>query len=300
MSKASFATKDAYTPTGLFQEGNFTIKEAAIVVAQYNPNRDTGEQAPPFLAARLTLQPLDASGKQPADAEPFEKSLRIEGDLSKLRPGKAKSREDNDPEDLGDEVGTEGNCIYCDGASKINANSIWSVFVKSIEDLGFKPGLLGDGWVEDFVGLSAHAITKKSEKRQIRGRDVETNYFVVDKIIERPYEKGEKAATTVKKAAAGAAKANGTVRSIKESPAQNEAADTVATTLLAELTGELTGENREKGKVYAMAYSRLVRDKDRNKALDKIVGDLLRSDEWLASKADDLGYQFANDVFTFA
>jgi len=83
--------------------------------------------------------------------------------------------------------------------------------------------------------------------------------------------------------------------------AAGDDADTVATALLVELSGELAGETREAKKLFAMAYSRLVKDKTRDKKLDKPVSDLLKDEDWLAVKSAELElYQIEDGVFTFA
>lgn len=292
MAKASFASKDFYSP-GIFTDGNLRVIDARTVVAQYPPSRDTGEQTAPFLGAELTIQPLDASG-QSTDDDPLKKLLRIEGNLDKMRPGLAESRDDDSPEDMGDALGAEGNCVFAEEGNRINSNSIFGRFIKSVEERGFKPGVLSGGFMPDLVGLAAHGITQKSEKRNIRGREVETNYFIIDKIIERPSESSGKKAPAAGKSAKSQP-VNGAGDG--ESGAQ---AETIALQLLTSVAADWEGETRPQPKVYAAVYSRLVREKDRNKKLDASVTALLKSNEWLAAQAEPVGYTFENGQFTFA
>ena len=81
-------------------------------------------------------------------------------------------------------------------------------------------------------------------------------------------------------------------------PSSNDAAS-AAIDLLTTLNAELAGETREEKKVYAMAYSRLVQDKNRNKALDKPVQELLHSTDWLAEMGPVIGYLFDGANFAF-
>jgi hypothetical protein len=311
MPKVSFASSDFYEPKLGFQEGWFEITDAKTQVFQYPPNKDSGEQTPPFLAAILTFQRTDEQGK-PLDEEPQEKALRIEKDLAKMRPGQATSRTDPEPSDQGDELDTIGNCIYAEEGVKINKNSAWAVFCASLEAKGFKAEIIGEGYLPDLIGLKGHAKSEKGEKRNIGGRDVEPTYLMIDKITVYPYEgkaakKGPGSATTNKPAAAqnGAGKPAATKQAAPATPAAaataepNEDADTAATALFAGLAGELQGQQRDAKKVFSMAYSRLVSDKSRDKKLDKAISELLRDNDWLTVKAAELDITFEDGVFTF-
>lgn len=297
MPKVSFASRDAYVPSSQFTEGYAQIEEAVSTVFQYPPNRDTGETYPPFLACKLTLRLLDENG-QPLEGEPVVKLLRIDKDLSRMRPGHAKDRNDPEPEDLGDDLDTEGNSVFSTEGQKISASSQWGAFLKSLEDHGVKPELLAEGYFDDLKGLRFHAITEKQAKRSIGGREIEPAYFKADRILfDKPgaAKKPAGKATAVTATAAPKAKVNGPVA--VPNPSAN--AESAATAILAELSAELNGETRESSRVFAMAYARLVRNKERDKRLDKEVSDLLRNDDWLSAHAEDLGYTLANGSFSF-
>jgi len=313
MPKASFASRDAYEPKLGFQEGNFEVVSACTKVFQYPPNKESGEQFPPFLCAMLMMAKTDEQGNR-LDDEPQEKILRIEKDLEKMRPGRADSRDDAEPEDLGAELDTEGNTVFCEEGQKINVNSAFIVFTKSLEEKGFKSEILGAGFLPDLVGTKGHGKTEKGTKRSIGGRDVEPAYFIVDRLLVRPYEKSASGKKPMGKAGARetaaaavatpakAGKPNGSAGAAAPPvTAASDDADAVATALLVELSSELAGETREAKKLFAMAYSRLVKDKARDKKLDKPVSDLLKDEDWLAVKAAELElYQIEDGVFTFA
>lgn len=309
MPKASFAAKDGYEPKLGFVEGNFEIVEAGTKIFQYPPNKETQEQYPPFLCAILMMAKTDEKGVR-LDEEPLEKILRIEKDLTKMRPGKSATREDPEPEDLGDELDTEGNTVFCEEGQKINVNSAFLVFTKSLEERGFKSEILGHGFLPDLIGLRGHAKTEKGEKRTYGGKEIEPNYLIVDRILSPlPYESAAKkpAASAKGKAAKGpvavadkvAEKVTVADAGTSGAPDSDDASDS-AVGLLAELSGELAGETRDKQKLYAMAYARLMKDKARDKKLDKQIAEYLKSDVWLGEKASDLGFEFAEGVFTFA
>lgn len=307
MPKVSFASKDQYEPKLGFQEGWFELIDAKTQVFQYPPNKDSGEQVPPFLAAILTFQKTDEQGKATED-EPLERALRIEKDLNKMRPGNATSRTDSEPSDEGDELDTTGNCIYAEEGQKINKNSAWAVFCSSLEAKGFKSEIIGEGYLPDLIGLKGHAKAEKGEKRNIGGRDVEPNYLMVDKITVYPYEaKGKKPAASATSNKAPAATKNAAPAAApaakQAAPAAtaepNEDADAAATAILAGLASELQGQQRDAKKIFSMAYSRLVSDKTRDRKIDKAISDLLKDNDWLTVKAAELDITFEDGVFTF-
>ena len=317
--KVSFASKDAYEPKLGFQEGYFEILDAKTQVFQYPPNRDTNEQSPAFLGANITFQRTDEKG-DPLDEEPQERILRIDKDLSRMRPGRASERSDPDPEDLGDELDTVGNTVFGEEGSKINANTAFGMFAHSLEERGFKVEILGEAYMPDLIGLRGHATTQRGEKRSIGGREIEPSYLIVDKITRLPYEQAAKAPARkpvgkAAAAAAGAAEAkvvNGapappatkpaaaTAAKATAAAAGNEEAEALATEIITELSADLAGDKRENQKFYAMAYSRLIKNKERDRKLDAQVILLLKNTDWLAAKGEELSlFTFNGGVFEF-
>jgi hypothetical protein len=305
MPKMSFASADFYEPKLGFTEGTARIEKARTIVFQYPPNRESGEQFPEFLAALLKLQRVDEQLK-PTDDEPMEKILRIEKDLTRMRPGQAASREDADPSDLGPELGTEGNTVFGGDGVQINNHSAFATFLHSLEEHGFKPDILKDAYLPDLEGTIFHGITQKGAKTNIGGREVEPNYLVVDKIMVFPYEKAAKkpagkatTSTSTAKPATTAAPAAATTAAAAAASNGNDPT-AIAQGILSALTKELAGETRDSKKFASMAYSRLVRDKSRDKKYDKAVQDLFRSDEFLIEQGAELGFDYDGDTFTFS
>ena len=302
MPKASFASKDTYEVKAGFQEGWFEITDAKVKVFQFPPNKETGDQTAPFLAQILSIQKTDEKGRH-TDDDALETILKIEKDLGKMRPGNAENRDDDEPEDLGDELDTEGNCIFVEDGSKINNKSRFAVFMKSLEEKGFKPDILACGFSPDLVGLKGFA--KSISGGKFPGSEKEATYLVVDQITQFPYEKkgkatsaaSSKSAAPAKKTAAPVKKDNAAAEVEEESG--DDAADEAATAILVELAADLSGETKDQKKVYTMAYSRLVKNKDRDKKLDKSVQELLKKEDWLAEKAEEIGYSYEDGSFTF-
>lgn len=311
MPKASLASTDAYESKMGFQEGWFEVAEASVQVFQFPPNKTTGKQADPMLAQILMVFKTDSKGVRESD-EPLELNLKIEGDLTKARPGQAKSREDNDPKDLGAEVGTTGNCIYIDSEDyKINAKNRIVMFNKSLEEQGFDPKILKHGFSPDYIGLIAHGKTVKGEKFTTReGTEGEASWFVVDKILKHPAKTAGKVTPITKPSATGKAKPTVPVPATPMPTAEPEPseiagasdAETSALVILASIAADKTdGLPVPLQKLKTMAYSRLISNKQRDKNLDKEVQDLFKNSDWLENGAMENGWEFdlKEQTFTF-
>lgn len=231
MPKGSFAQKDAYEMKAGFNEGWGEITAARSAIIQYQPNKQTGEQAPPMIVALLSIQRTDESGRPTSD-ELVEQELKIEGDLSKIRPGLVTSRDDENPQDLGNTIGTEGNCLFVEDGVKINKTSRFMIFERSLEEKGFKPEILGCGYFPDLVGLRAHFKTQPGKKFVGRkGEDVQMDDFVVTKISQYPYEVKAKASGSTGRGRPPAAPKPAADVHVNGSPApQTEPVEVVATT----------------------------------------------------------------------
>lgn len=132
-------------------------------------------------------------------------------DLASLRfhPGKAKSADDQEPEDLGTEVGTTGNTMYCETTAAPFADSDYMEFMTSLEKKGWKPEINDQSFAPNYVGLifKFHTEAKKLRADAKAGAKPQTRW-VVDDILVRPYEqKGKKSQTSVpsKSSTAGSA-----------------------------------------------------------------------------------------------
>lgn len=105
------------------------------------------------LIAAITIQRKGRDGKPVADTEPVTEELTY-GPITKFHAGNASSLEDPDPEDLGDDAGAEGNCVYAiegGGSDKKAKISVWG---KSLEEAGVRPVLL-NGYAPALIGLDA-------------------------------------------------------------------------------------------------------------------------------------------------
>jgi len=270
MPRVSSAPEDAFHFQGTYQDGWGEVIDCKAVVFQFQPmkeakgNRPAGFQSPPALFAELTIQRhLDGDGNRAAD-QPEQVLLSIQspdkatGLLETCRPGRFPDGDtDVDPADMGDELGAEGDTLFAvqDGY-RINENTKWMRFCKSLEERGFKPAVLKRTYFPDLIGLRAYFTTLQNEKRA--GDDFDSTRFVVKEIRQFPYEKAAaaaKAPVAKGKAPAKAAAAGATGPAPAAAPAGSDAsdADTLAEAIIANtVVPSLKGKTIADGKKLRM------------------------------------------------
>jgi len=178
-----------------FQEGHVRIERSVAKVFQYPPNSTTKEQSDPFTALVWTATKLDREWNDlSGDDNEVEILIRM-GNVETCRPGQLKPKDfDNmnvEPEDLGDQVGTEGNCFFMEVDTKLGAG--WREMKNSLEAKGFKPEVLARGITTDFEGMLAHFITVEGKPYIARrgakaGQEVKPTNLVCDRIETYPYD----------------------------------------------------------------------------------------------------------------
>ena len=298
MPKASLATKDAYEMKGGFQEGWGEVVDAKSGVVQYNASKKTGIQLAPFLGLVISIQKTDEHGKPTGD-EPVEEMLKLHGNLTEMRPGKINGRDDNDPEDVDENgtLGSEGNCIFVaqDGI-KINKNNKGMIFIKSLEEHGFKPEILGAGYFPDLIGLRAHFKTIVGQKISADGGD--PTYLVVDKISQYPYEKKAAAKGKTAPAAKTAAKINGAVGIATVADSNSD--DSKARELLTLIATEQSGNTMPVQKLNVIAFQKIAKDKTIEVSDRKKIQELVKNVEWLSEAGAEIGLMVDGGDVTFA
>lgn len=288
MGKLSFASKDAVVGGMGIQEGNVEIVAACGKVHQFPPNKKSGNQSAPFCCAAIQLQRLDKDMNPTEDEPQWEYLTYGKDSLEKYHPGNASSPDDDDPEDLGSEVDTEGNTIFVvDESAKLRTTCKWMIFAKSLEAQGFKPDILGRGYFPDLVGTKGHVKTLTMEK--IDDSDKAPTCLVFDKIVVYPYSKGG-----AKKAAAPAKSGKAATAPPADEDADNPA-DEKAREVMTELSVEYSGKPIPVKKIAALAQTKMIRARTPGK-LQKQALDLIGSAEWLGEK----GYEVEDGAVTFA
>lgn len=292
MAKASFSAKDAVLVSLGIQAGNVEITGAVCKIHQYPPNKTTGKQGDPFPCVQLEFQQYDSKWEK-LDEEPVKQEFGI-GKSEKFHPGLAKSADDEDPEDLGDEVDVEGNCIavVADGAH-LNKKCKWIILTDSMEKLGFKPEILGNGFLPDLIGTRGHLKTIPQDKMPNSESDKEPTALVFDSISQFPYEKkGAGKSAAAKPGAKAPAPAAGKTAA-KSAPAPAAASNTdddeaTAISTIQEIITELAGDDPVSLDVRALkskVTAKLMRNKvpiGRHKSIGALVGDVA----WLEAQAD--------------
>src|SRR5262249_1085364 len=196
-----------------FQEGNIRIDRSVARVFQYPPNSQTKEQSDPFTALVWTATKLDKEWNEfPGDEDNTVEVLLRMGTTDTCRPGKLAPKDfDNmniDAQDLGADVGTEGNCFYLEDGTKLGIG--WKAMKDSLEGKGFKPEILARGITTDFEGMwgefkmeeGRHYIGRRGARA---GQEIKPTNLVCDRIETYPYDKKKE----VKKDTTAASKANG-------------------------------------------------------------------------------------------
>ena len=225
MARVSSAPEDAYKIKGSFADGWGEIIDAKSVVFQYPPDKESGRQDPPGLFVSLTIQRLQSGDGEKSAEEPSEVLLSVQrastdtGTLDKIRPGNYPAPDlAADPVDCGSDLGSEGNTFFAvqDGF-QINDKVKWSIFTQSLQEKGFKPGVLKNTYFPDLVGLRAHFKTETRKKFRA-DQATDPTAFVVSEIKRFPYEQ------TAGKAAAKTTVAAGKVGKPAAAPSKTPAA----------------------------------------------------------------------------
>lgn len=216
MARASFKFADGSKGGLGIQDGNYEVVKSTSKVHQFPPNKSTGVQGDPFVGGAWTLKKLNENWEPVADVEDETEVFRI-GGIVDFHPGQLSNPDDlnEEPEDLGVDVDTEGNALYVvDENKKIWQKCNWFMMIESLEKNGFKPEINGRGCFTDYVGMKLHV--KKIEVPKYKGWTKEENptALVCDRINAYPYEKKAKPAGKIapKSTGAVAGKANGAAK----------------------------------------------------------------------------------------
>lgn len=298
MAKAGYSSKEAVAVSLGIQAGNVEIIGVVSKIHQYPPNKTSGEQGDPFGCVQVAFQQYDSKWVK-EDTEPVKMEFGWGGGFGKtekFHPGLATDAKDDDPQDLGDELDVEGNCICAivDGAA-LNTKCKWLILSLSMEKLGFKPEILGNGFLPDLIGTRGHVNTITQERIPGSTAKKEPTALVFDRIDVFPYEKkgkGAVAATPAKTAPAAKGKT-------PPPPPAGDDDEAIALSTLAAVKADQAGETLELKVFKSKATSKLMRNKvptARHKGILALIAD----PAWLAeqSEVDDAGFVFDADDST--
>lgn len=294
MGKVSYASKDAVDVSFGIQEGLVEIAEITSRVHQYPPNSKTGVQGDPFPCVQIKFAKLEKDGSRTdTDVVPMEFPI---GKMEKFHPGKANGPDDTEPEDLGTEVDTEGDSIYAvtDGTG-LAKTCKWIRFTESLEQKGFKPEVLANGFLPELLGTKVEVKTVTLPKMPNSTSDKDPTALVVTRILHFPYDKngkapaGKKPASPASKPATQSAAAS-TGKSPASAPASPAAVNddhaTIATELVTDFCTANAGTEQERKKLQAHVQTLMMRNK-RPIGMHKPVMELVKSEDWLTEQAGD-------------
>lgn len=231
MPRASSQSSKAMKSGFGMQEGIAKVVAARFAVVQHS--KKDGTLVTPFFGVLLDYVKCDETGEAENPDDIMTKDLPIQWvaknkdwsekdanadsdydvpqflfDKLKFHPGKAKGPEDTDPEDLGVEVGTEGNMMWSESDNITPFQDCdWIEFCKSLESKGFKPEINDQSFAPNYVGMVFKFHTENKPLRKDAKTDEKPQTkWVVDQIYVRPYEKkGTSAAKSTAKPATTAA-----------------------------------------------------------------------------------------------
>lgn len=307
MAKLSLLPKDA-TKGGGFgaQEGFWEVGKAYSTVYQFPASEDMkakNEEYPPSCQVILELFKLDPKSYERIDDEPVFERLGFGGKngLDKVRPGKMDSPADDEPEDLGTDLGVEGNSVYCEEGTTLADNCAWIIFSKDLEARGFKPEMIGSGWLPHLEGTKFEVERHKAYKNPNKTYKSDPTNLGVKKIITFGYEvkkgKGKAAAKPAAGAAAAAGKAAAGAAAGANGAATGATGDAtqIALSAVLAIAGNMKGKPAMKRALFqaqVMTYlmkegAKIVPDmKSKNDLMNATVKD----DEWLANVAAENGF----------
>jgi hypothetical protein len=314
MPRGTFKHEDAMQGGFGFQEGYLLITKSVVAIHQFPVNSKTNEQSDAFTALRWTGTKLDAEWNEIA-GETNDTTVVIPmrlGMPDSIRPGKLAVKDfdnlDAEPEDLGDEVDTEGNALYLEEGARVNRG--WAIMEESLRKCGFKAEISGRGIATDFEGLVAHFKTVEGDKYiakqgKKKGQEVTPTNLVCDRIHTFPYDKPQ---TSVKTGA----KASGVNVGVMGKPngATADEALTHAKTVFAALSNEFKKECPADKEIARAAFQKsltkeLMRQKINPKIQTLIMG-LAKNDEKLMELAAEMmevgvnTFAVGEGVITFA
>ena len=282
-----------------FKEGNVEITKCVCAVFQY-PGRDGAEPGEPFPAVVLGFEQLGEDWSAQDGVEPQEIALRI-GSLDKIRPGNLDDPSDleAEPEDLGNEVGTEGNSIYGDEGSRLGFN--WPEFVESLKKSGFKPNIIDRIYMPDYKGMKCHLKQVPTGRKYTAkdGTEKDAMQWVVSKIQTFPYEK--KAGS---KAGAGKAPAAGkTTAKATATTGTDEDAMSVAVGLLSDPSADFqkmvpSGQAIKRQTFQLQVNQEILRKKIKPPTVQAKIMALIKNDEALQELGAAAGFVVDLDTQT--
>ncbi len=316
--RVGFAKEQMAADSGFgIGSGNIRVINAVAVVHQNPESKKTGEQEEVRTKVKFTVERLDANWKE--TGEEIEEMIAVagRGGLAKFHPGQSDG-EDGEIEDLGDDLGIEGNnVIAVNETDQIHPKSKFGQFCVSLQDCGMKPEKL-NGYLPNFIGLECHVSTKKEKGEEGSGIG-EYGVLIVDKINALSGSKKGAAKPVAGKAAAlkaGTKPINGTTPMADKSEGTKSASAPEPSDVDAELDGYGTATLLAiAAKKAGVTLSRTNDGPAANRLHTQVsfslkdagvepksfpaVQKLIKNDSWLEAKCEEMGWACDSAGVTF-
>ena len=213
--------------------------------------------------------------------------------------------DDPEPTDLGEDEGTEGNCVISMTGKGPDKKSKISIFGNSLEQCGFKAAYL-NGYAPNLIGLRAEFFQEPQQKGSNYKGKGDPTALVVKSIAVMPSNQGGKAGggaagaagrTTAPKPAAQAGKAAAAATSTPAPvAAQTQAADgdddvaSTAVNMLMKVGETRGGQTLTRQKISAALIVLMPKNRV-PQTMHKPIQELVKNDDWFKETAETLGWE---------
>lgn len=289
--------------------GKFEVLGAVYKVhkdKEYEPKPgQTARDNPKVIALVMKVTPLGENDERLEDADTRDIVLKLGGkSLATFHPGKGSSPDDSDPDDLGEELNTEGNTLYIAGGEvAMNSKSGYTVFMKSLQHRGFDAGKIAQCWAPNFKGLKFELATVTPDKLEGYGqKKVDTNadgMAITYKVVQDLCKSKGKAKKEEKTEAPPAKKGKAAPPPEDEDAADDEDtppvavgndAEAEAIRVLTAVATKLTGKNKKLDQAKTFWVTMYGDPKVKGSAkLQADARKFVNSDTWLAEQLEELG-----------
>lgn len=288
---------------------------------EYEPRPgQTVRDNPKVTALVWKVTPISDDGDKLEDADTRDIVLKMGGkSLATFHPGKGSAPDDMEPDDLGDELNTEGNTLYISGGNvEMSAKSGYTVMMKSLQHRGFPKDKIAECWAPNFKGLKFELITVTPDKLEAFGQKKgdanqageNITYKVCQAIIAMPgagaggkkgkaekTEKSEKGTKSEKSETKKETEPSGDDAGSGNGSSNNAEAEAIR--VLTATAKFLSGKNKKLDQARTFWITTFTDPKTKgNPKLKDEARKLVNSDKWLIEQLEELGCLIDKDERT--
>jgi hypothetical protein len=282
------------------EDGNYEVISANIKITKGDFADATAQ-----LSRVLQLRVLNADGETVRDADTVEFTQSYgKKALEHFSVGKGSGPDDNDPKDLGTDVDTEGNTVFCSGDGQFNKGCGVMVFDASLAHAGFPKDILDRCFPADLVGVKFALKTELSEKinkrfamrlntkpmpsRKAGEADIPATMKIVDKWLNPSHKPGAAAAPAHDKKHAANSFANQTPEELATAALEIVSTQRPGEKNLVKTVAQMKG-------LVTNAYTKAGMPAGQMKAVQEFIG----NPDWLSTAVEELGGSFSDGKTIF-